>query len=230
MKIITGGCSFTYNQDSWAWQIPNVINVARGGSGPVTSIREILITLSETQGPKICIFQVSNPCRQEILVTDENKHLIDKHDPQPYDKNIGGTNYFHIRGFGGTTTVNTSYNRLVEPYIEAMSQEQKVVECYEMLTLLQLYCKVNNIPLMIFYGWLDKSHLQGELINKVLKNMDWNDWWEQGNNTMSMWLNMQGFKDKKNIKIDQQAKLRPTTQAHKHFYNQVIKPWIERHT
>ena len=29
--------------------------------------------------------------------------------------------------------------------------------------------------------------------------MDWNDWWEQGNNTMSMWLNMQGFKDKKNI-------------------------------
>ena len=112
----------------------------------MTSIREILITLSETKGSKICIFQVSNPCRQEILVTDENKHLFDKHEPQPYDKNIGGTNYFHVRGFGGTTTVNNNYNRFVEPYIEAMSQEQKVVECYEMLTLLQLYCKVNNDP------------------------------------------------------------------------------------
>jgi len=26
--------------------------------------------------------------------------------------------------------------------------------------------------------------------------------------------------------MDDQAKLRPTIQAHEYFYNQVIKPWI----
>ena len=63
MKVITGGCSFTYNEGSWAHHIPNVINVARGGSGPITSVREVLVKLRETSGDKICIFQVSNPVR-----------------------------------------------------------------------------------------------------------------------------------------------------------------------
>jgi len=40
MKIITGGCSFTYNEGSWAHHIPDVINVARGGSGPITVLEK----------------------------------------------------------------------------------------------------------------------------------------------------------------------------------------------
>lgn len=227
MKVITGGCSFTYNQDSWAWHIPDVINVARGGAGPVTSIREVLVKLRETQEDKLCIFQVSNPSRQEILVTDENKHLFNKHTPQTYDKNICGTEYFHVKGFGGTT-VDNYYNRLSEPYVEAMSQEQKAVECYEMLTLLQLYCNINKIPLMIFYGWLDNKDLQGQLISKVLEGIDWNTWWKNGNETMSNWLRKQGFTDKKNLELDNQNKLRPTSEAHEYFYNQVIKLWVEK--
>ena len=224
-KIITGGCSFTYNEGSWAHHIPDVINVARGGSGPVTSIREVLIKLRETQGDKLCIFQVSNPSRQEILVTDENKYLFDKHTPQEYDKNICGTNYYHVKGFGGTT-VDNNYKRLSEPYVEAMSQEQKAVECYEMLTLLQLYCSRNKIPLMIFYGWLDKSDLTGELIQKVLQGIDWTIWWKQGNETMSSWLLENGHKDRKGIPLDTQNKIRPTLEGHKHFYDEIIEPWI----
>ncbi len=103
-KIITGGCSFTYNEGSWAHHIPDVINVARGGAGPVTSVREVLIKLRETTDDKICIFQVSNPSRQEILVTDENKYLFNKHTPKEYDMNICGTKYYHVKGFGGTLT------------------------------------------------------------------------------------------------------------------------------
>ena len=224
-KIITGGCSFTYNEGSWAHHIPDGINVARGGSGPVTSIREVLVKLRETQGDKLCIFQVSNPSRQEILVTDENKYLFNKHTPQEYDKNICGTNYYHVKGFGGTT-VDNNYKRLSEPYVEAMSQEQKAVECYEMLTLLQLYCSRNKIPLMIFYGWLDKSDLTGELIQKVLQGIDWTIWWKQGNETMSSWLLENGHKDRKGIPLDTQNKIRPTLEGHKHFYDEIIKPWI----
>ncbi len=226
-KIITGGCSFTFNKDSWAYHIPDVINVARGGSGPVTSIREVLVTLRETQGDKICIFQVSNPSRQEILVTNENNHLFFKHTVQPYDDNICGTNYYHVRGFGGTTT-EYNYKRLSDPYIEVLSQEQKAVECYEMLTLLQLYCEKNKIPLLIFYGWLDNRYIQGELIQKILQGIDWTVWWKQGKETMSSWLKENGFTDKtkqQNIG-DFQNKLRPTSEAHEYFYKEVIAPWI----
>lgn len=236
-SIITGGCSFTYNEGSWAYHIPNVINVARGGSGPVTSVREVLIKLRETEGDKICIFQVSNPCRKEIIINDENANMfqIDYNKVKQYDQNICGTSYVHLKGFGGTGydpkneaqyNVNQFHKQARENIALAISEEQRAVESYEMLTLLQLYCSINNIPLLMFYGWLDKRDLTGELIQKVLQGIDWTTWWQQGNNTMSLWLKEQGFTDKKKIAMDDQAKLRPTIQAHEYFYNQVIKPWI----
>ena len=215
-SIITGGCSFTYNEGSWAYHIPNVINVARGGSGPVTSVREVLIKLRETTGDKICIFQVSNPCRKEIIINDENANMfqIDYNKVKQYDQNEAQYN------------VNQFHKQARENIALAISEEQRAVESYEMLTLLQLYCNINNIPLLMFYGWLDKRDLTGELIQKVLQGIDWTTWWQQGNNTMSLWLKEQGFTDKKKIAMDDQAKLRPTIQAHEYFYNQVIKPWI----
>ena len=45
---------------------------------------------------------------------------------------------------------------------------------------------------------------------------------------MSNWLRKQGFTDKKNLELDNQNKLRPTSQAHEYFYNQVIKLWVEK--
>tara|TARA_B100000902_G_scaffold29836_1_gene35811 strand:+ start:2646 stop:3341 length:696 start_codon:yes stop_codon:yes gene_type:complete len=225
-KIITGGCSFTHNPDSWATHIPDVINVARGGSGPVTSVREVLVKLRETTGDKICIFQVSNPSRKEIILNDENKSLFNQYSPQSLDKNICGTSYYHIKGFGGTTTIDKTYKKAIETFVTYISEEQRAVESYEMITLLQLYCKLNHIPLLIFYGWLDKSDLNGELIHKVLQGIDWTTWWKQGEETMSTWLHANGHKDKKGMPLDGQNKIRPTTEGHKQFYEKVIEPWI----
>ena len=225
-KIIVGGCSFTYNEGSWAHHIPNVINVARGGSGPITSAREVLVKLRETTGNKICIFQVSNPSRKEIIINDENRLLFNRYNPQPLDENICGTSYYHVKGFGGTTTINKQYKKAIETFVTTMSEEQRAVESYEMLTLLQLYCKYNNIPLLMFYGWLDKRDLKGELIQKILQGIDWTVWWKQGNETMSSWLKENGHKDRKGIPFDEQNKIRPTLEGHKHFYDEIIKPWI----
>lgn len=236
-KIITGGCSFTYNEGSWAHHIPDVINVARGGSGPVTSVREVLVKLRETAGDKICIFQVSNPCRKEIIVNDENANMfqIDYNKVKQYDQNIRGTSYVHLKGFGGTGydpkneaqyNVNQFHKQARQNIALAISDEQKAVESYEMITLLQLYCKVNNIPLLIFYGWLDKRDLTRELIQKVLQGIDWTTWWKQGEETMSSWLHANGHKDKKGIPLDAQNKIRPTLEGHKQFYEEVIEPWI----
>ena len=169
MKVITGGCSFTYNEGSWAYHIPNVINVAKGGSGPITSVREVLVKLRETTEDKICIFQVSNPVRKEIIINDQNRLLFNRYNPQPVDENICGTSYYHVKGFGGTTTTDKQYKKAIETFVTTLSEEQRAVESYEMLTLLQLYCKYNNIPLLMFYGWLDKRDLTGELIQKVLQ-------------------------------------------------------------
>jgi len=226
-KIITGGCSFTRNEGSWAHHIPDVINVARGGSGPVTSIREVLVKLRETAGDKICIFQVSNPSRKEIIINKENQLMFSRYDPKKgYDTNLCGTSYYQIKGFGGTTTIDKTYKKAIETFVTYISEEQRAVESYEMLTLLQLYCKYNNIPLLMFYGWLDKDDLEGELIQKVLQGIDWTMWWKQGNETMSSWLLENGHKDKKGIPLDGQNKIRPTLEGHKHFYDEIIKPWI----
>ena len=227
MKIITGGCSFTRNEGSWAHHIPDVINVARGGSGPVTSIREVLVKLRETAGDKICIFQVSNPSRKEIIINKENQLMFSRYDPKKgYDTNLCGTSYYQIKGFGGTTTIDKTYKKAIETFVTYISEEQRAVESYEMLTLLQLYCKYNNIPLLMFYGWLNKDDLEGELIQKVLQGIDWTMWWKQGNETMSSWLLENGHKDKKGIPLDGQNKIRPTLEGHKHFYDEIIKPWI----
>ena len=226
MKVITGGCSFTYNEGSWAHHIPNVINVARGGSGPSTSVREVLVKLRETPGDKICIFQVSNPVRKEIIINDENRLLFNRYNPQPLDENLCGTSYYHVKGFGGTTTTDKQYKKTIETFVTTISEEQRAVESYEMLTLLQLYCKYNNIPLLMFYGWLDKSDLKGELVQKVLQGIDWTVWWKQGNETMSSWLLKNGHEDRKGIPLDAQNKVRPTLEGHKQFYDEVIKPWI----
>ena len=226
-KIITGGCSFTRNEGSWAHHIPDVINVARGGSGPVTSIREVLVKLRETAGDKICIFQVSNPSRKEIIINKENQLMFSRYDPKKgYDTNLCGTSYYQIKGFGGTTTIDKTYKKAIETFVTYISEEQRAVESYEMLTLLQLYCKYNNIPLLMFYGWLNKDDLEGELIQKVLQGIDWTMWWKQGNETMSSWLLENGHKDRKGIPMDAQNKIRPTLEGHKHFYDEIIKPWI----
>ena len=78
----------------------------------------------------------------------------------------------------------------------------------------------------MFYGWLNKDDLEGELIQKVLQGIDWTMWWKQGNETMSSWLLENGHKDKKGIPLDGQNKIRPTLEGHKHFYDEIIKPWI----
>lgn len=237
MKVITGGCSFTYNEGSWASHIPSVINVARGGSGPVTSVREVLTKLRETHGDKICIFQVSNPCRKELIINEENEGLFEinyKAVPD-YDRNICGTEYVQLKGFGGQGyqlrheqlyNVNNFHRQVREKFALAISDEQKVVESYEMITLLQLYCKVNHIPLLIFYGWLDRGDFTGKLITKTLQGIDWSTWWEKGNKTMSSWLLENGHLDKLGIPADAQNKVRPTLAGHKDFYQKVIKPWI----
>ena len=237
-KIITGGCSFTFNEGSWASHIPNVVNVARGGSGPVTSVREVMIKLQETEGEKICIFQVSNPCRKEIIINSDNQYLfhLDDSKIKYYDRNICGTDYTQLKGFGGQGydpkheaqyNINSFHKQARQNIALAISDEQKTVESYEMLMLLQLYCKAHSIPLLMFYGWLDKADFKGQLIAKVLKGIDWSVWWQQGEETMSSWLHQNGHKDRKGMPIDAQNKVRPTLEGHKHFYHEIIKPWIQ---
>lgn len=255
-KIIIGGCSFTYNPGSWAFCIPELINVpngsgmspqhydimnvARGGSGPITSVREVLHTLRETDGDKICIFQVSNPCRRELIINWQNNDIFQMQTATipAYDQNICGTGYVQLKGFGGQGyqakhthhyNVNSFHKQAREYMAVAVSDEQKAVESYEMITLLQLYCKVNSIPLLIFYGWLDKRQIKGKLIEKTLDGIDWNNWFEQGNETMSSWLHTNGYKDNKGKPMDAQNKIRPTPEGHQAWYEKVIKPWIISH-
>ena len=74
-SIITTGCSFTEDPDSWANILHdkisndhNVYNCAMGGVGQEYIVRSALLKLQQTQGPKICIAQFSGFWRIELNV------------------------------------------------------------------------------------------------------------------------------------------------------------------
>ena len=84
INVITTGCSFTARPDSWSYALAstlsenyNVINVSNGGTGQDTIVREALIKLQETQGPKICIAQFSSHWRFDIHVRKQDNDYFD---------------------------------------------------------------------------------------------------------------------------------------------------------
>jgi len=254
INVITTGCSFTARPDSWSYALAstlsenyNVINVSNGGTGQDTIVREALIKLQETQGPKICIAQFSSHWRFDIHVRKQDNDYFDSIVKEEQDWEAG-PNYFgqlHEEFIIVKTTKgkhnnkNIVSNKLIKNIEETINEEQRLCWTYESISQLQMYCKLNNIKLLCFFGWQDcipQDTKHFTLAHKISKLVDWNNFWFYKNKGgMAEWMLDNGHRGKPEedtkgwYMFEGRKRIagHPTAEAHTDFCKQIIKPWIE---
>ena len=173
-SIITTGCSFTHDPDSWANILQdkisndhNVYNCAAGGVGQEYIVRSALLKLQQTQGSKICIAQFSGFWRLEFNVYKDENMLFDKvitespdweHSRTWYNGELTEDNFFILK----TTDIGHQWwanrptiKKTLDSIDQTIGPDQRLCWTYENILKLQLYCKQNNIPLFCFWGWGD---------------------------------------------------------------------------
>ena len=176
-SIITSGCSFTEDPNSWANVLQHklskdhsVYNCAMGGVGQEYIVRSAMMKLHETKGPKICIAQFSGFSRIEINIEKQENPLFEEivrerpdweHSRKWYDLGpwkLTQKDFFILK----TTDIGHhwwSKKPTVKKTLDAIDQiygiDQRLCWTYENILKLQLYCKQNNIPLFCFWGWAE---------------------------------------------------------------------------
>lgn len=264
INIITGGCSFTHDPDSWANILKNklsndytITNIAEGGVGQEYIVRCTIDKLEKTQGPKICMVQFSGWTRLELIVDlKENRGRFEK---LKNDKRHAGTDpsrlWYDSKEIILLRTTDWGHNwfefgsyagKLVDKINTIISFDQRLMWSYEHIARLQWYCKINNIPLFCFYGWQDckEKGKNVSLVNRSRRLVDWNNFWfhgEQGG--MAEWMLDHGHhgkleEDKTNTPptgigfdpvLDRSMMVgHPTPEAHNHFCDEIIMPWIKQ--
>lgn len=210
INIVTSGCSFTHDPDSWANKLKdklpnnyNVSNVAEGGCGQEYIVRSAIIELEKFNGPKICMVQLSGFWRSQIhLDVLEHPELFEKvkFERQDYDERssygfsfddfivLKTTDLHHewwAKGaYRSTRTIMKAYN-------EAVSHDQRLLWSYENISRLQMYCKINKIPLFCFYGWqgIETKPYNKKLVNLIRPQVDWNNiWFHKNGGGMAEWM------------------------------------------
>lgn len=223
-SIITSGCSFTHDQDSWANILNeklndnyNVINMAEGGVGQEYIIRSAISALQETPGKKLCMVQLSSSYRVEMIVDE-------KENPELYKKIVVDHNNDYFEKIQGTITNRkwyrlndntvlllrttdyghnwyhhkTTAGKMVSSINKLISGDQRLLWTYEHVARLQWYCKLNNIPLFCFKGWRCTSEAcNTELVERSSRLVDWNNVWIHGETGgMADWMIDQGHHGK----------------------------------
>ena len=107
IDIITSGCSFTHDLDSWAECLKkhyqndsvSVTNVAQGGVGQEHIVRSSLVALQKSKNKKICIVQFSGFTRMEVII--DEKERPEFHDAMKLDNKYSKIEFDTGLKFGG---------------------------------------------------------------------------------------------------------------------------------
>lgn len=281
IDIITSGCSFTHNPNSWAECLKkhyqndpvSVINVAQGGVGQEHIVRSSLVALQKSKNKKICIAQFSGFTRMEVIVDEKER-------PELYDAIKLDNKYSKIEfetglKFGGLvegrewsnhyidsiilvrTTDNendltwyqkkSTAGKVIDRYDKILGFDQRQMLTYEHIASLQWYCKLNDIPLLCFWGWNEHARTgrpyNEEVVNASRDLVDWDNFWLYNKTGgMAEWMLEQGHhgcldEDHANkpptgwavdgVTGEKYMIGHPTPEAHKDFCNQIIVPWVE---
>lgn len=175
INIVTAGCSFTEDPDSWANILQsklsndyNVYNCSKGGVGQEYITRSTLLKLNELKDSKtMCIIQFSGFSRLEIIVSAFENPLFEKVVQERPEWDIHRSWYNGILKGDDTFVLKTTdaghswwkNKPTVEKMLDTVNQlygmDQRLCRTYESILTLQMYCKQHNIPLLCFWGWAD---------------------------------------------------------------------------
>ena len=212
INIVTSGCSFTHDPDSWANVLQKklsdkytVTNVAQGGVGQEYIVRSAIMKLQQLTTPKLCIVQFSGFWRATLHLDKlENPELFEKlksekikwDTRQCYNESIKIDNMIMLK----TTDLNHAWwdsskleltSKIINGYNLAVSSDQRTMLSYENISHLQMYCKLNKIPLLCFFGWQDclEHPYNIELVNQIREQVDWkNIWFHKNGGGMAEWM------------------------------------------
>lgn len=272
INIVTTGCSFTHDPDSWANVLPNKLsedyklhNCAMGGVGQEYIVRSAILKLQKLDEPKLCIAQFSGFSRIEINIQKHENPLFEEivndsiswgDDRVWYDNLSNEKDFFILK----TTDIGHTWwtkRPAIEKNLDAIDQsmgiDQRLCWTYENILKLQMYCKLNNIPLLCFWGWGDcrptwfdeikKGSINEEkypLASQVYNLVDWKNFWFHNEfGGMAEWMLDNGHTGKleedhtnnppQGWYLHEGKKLiigHPTLTAHNAFSEQIIVPWV----
>jgi len=266
INIVTSGCSFTHDPDSWANVLQKklsdkytVTNVAQGGCGQEFIVRSAIMKLQQLEKPKICIVQFSGFYRVELIVDAlENPELYNKIKKEKEADNRGfdpARNWYELdpntllllrttdQGHNWYKGIGTT-GKFLEKINSTIGVDQRLLWTIESITRLQMYCKINKIPLFCFLGWREclGQGYNHQLINRAKQLIDWGNFWFYNNDGgMADWMLDHGHHGKleedhinkppTGIGKDPLTKNtimvgHPTAEAHNDFCEQVIVPWV----
>lgn len=264
INIVTSGCSFTHDPDSWANVLQKklsdkytVTNVADGGQGQEYIVRFAIKQLEKTVGAKICIVQISGFSRALMYIDKlENPVLYEqiRNEGKYRDQTFVGLNKV-TRNMVGIKTTDIDHTwwktfklknlrKVINGYNLAIATDQRIILSYENISRLQMYCKLNKIPLLCFYGWkqVEIEPNNPEFVNTIRSQVDWNNmWFHNKDGGMAEWMLDNGHHGK--LEEDHINKPptgigkdplsgnifmvgHPTAEAHNDFCEQVIVPWV----
>tara|TARA_B100001287_G_C22649714_1_gene514569 strand:+ start:789 stop:1532 length:744 start_codon:yes stop_codon:yes gene_type:complete len=241
MKIVAGGCSFTYNNEfTWVGDIKKIhdatINVGSCAAGNDYIARSVIHELDKhTDVALIC--QWSGIHRQSYYI-DESSPLYkdfkesagqwpdwagDYHMPESdaVDNNdfwikTGGNNIAHS---GSSSLIHKHF---VEPYAKYFySNEQALVETFENILRVQYYCESRNIKYLMFWWKKELDNYRLGKYSKTLYNkINLNNWlpnlgdWCVGNASL--------------LQKDLDQGYHPTQIQHQKYAENIIIPAIEK--
>lgn len=250
-----------------------VKNVAQGGVGQDYNTRMAVSTLEKFSGRKLCIAQISGFARFEMIIDQlEQPDLYNTLKPTEEEEHKFLTNFdvysLNPRGLRPKEswyelekdtimllrTTDRDHNwyksghtaKWVENARKVLiSTDQQLIWAYERIAFLQMYCQINNIPLLCFLGWRNcmQEPYNTELVNRSKNLVNWDKFWfYDGNGGMAEWMIDQGYHG--NLEEDQtnnpptgigydpsiNKKImigHPTAEAHEAFCKEIIIPWIK---
>ena len=288
IDIITSGCSFTHNPNSWAKHLAkhyekdsvSVINVAQGGVGQEHIVRSSLVALQKSKNKKICIAQFSGFTRMEVIVDEKerrelhsaiklSKEYLDAREQQSDAYSGTRSRTVSLNGLLEKRDWNNHYNdsiillrttdhghnwyesrttagKMIDRYEQTIGFDQRQMLTYEHIASLQWYCKLNNIPLLCFWGWNEHARTgrsyNEEVVNASRDLVDWDNFWLYNKTGgMAEWMLAQGHhgcldEDHTNkpptgwavdgVTGEKYMIGHPTREAHEDFCNQIIVPWV----
>jgi len=265
INIVTSGCSFTHDPDSWANVLQKklsdkytVTNVAQGGVGQEYIVRSAIMKLQQLTTPKLCIVQFSGFWRVELIVDQlENPELYKKIKKEKQSKQgldpsrswyeLDNNTIILLRttdqGHNWYQGISTA-EKFIDKINSTIGADQRLLWTIDSIAKLQMYCKINKIPLLCFLGWrecLGQGYNQ-QLTDRAKQLVDWNHvWFHNKDGGMADWMLDNGHHGK--LEEDHTNKPptgigkdpltgntimvgHPTLTAHNDFCEQVIVPWV----
>ena len=200
-RIITTGCSFTHESDSWANYLGggvepypdgqyDLVNVAEGGAGNEMNIQNAILDIHKNNYTH-CIVQISGICRFELVVDERIESANDWFIPKEnctWIKSTGDQEWWLREKYQTETQAKLVNNALTNYTKHCYSEYQQIIRTLRAIVNCQTLCKHKQIK-QLYFCWKDEF---SQYFNTIKKSEELTAWWDQIDWSLFWFHNNQG--------------------------------------